>query len=200
MIAIIIFIVAIIAMVVMFFLKGGIVLNDEEKKSIQVIVSRWHDMVVPYAKHYKVQPGFVLASIVAESWGDPTAVNLENEKDPDDDSIGLMQVSKRTGAWINKQGYDPTTCKWRVDAQDPEYDLFNPDDNMNLGTKYYAWIRDYWLSTGNFCSISIDHKTAAAKYNGGKNGDLNPRATLHAFKVMRYYDYIQTLKVVTLLK
>ncbi|MBC7170465.1 transglycosylase SLT domain-containing protein [Candidatus Bipolaricaulota bacterium] len=102
----------------------------------------WWDTVLRWAGAYGVDPYLVLAVIREESGFLPTAVSSS-------DARGLMQLLPSTARWIAEE-------KLKIPYR--EESLFDPDDNIRLGTWYLAHLLDQ--SSGNVA-------WAVAAYNGG---------------------------------
>ena len=96
-----------------------------------------------------VEPARVAAIIQAESSGNPNAFNSENDSKG---SYGLMQVRADTARL-----YDPHGTVGLSDVQIGDKLISDPKYNINIGTKYYADLRQKYG----------DPALASAAYNGG---------------------------------
>lgn len=99
---------------------------------------KYKDYIVEYSQEYNVDCGLVASVIRVESGYDPTKVSAKNAQ-------GLMQLL-------------PTTALDMAERLDiDEYDIFEPKDNIQLGTYYLSYL----------LSIFEDRDTALASYNAG---------------------------------
>lgn len=95
------------------------------------------------ADRYQVDPYLVAAVVKAESSFEPNAVSPAG-------AVGLMQVMPATAAWITDRP------DWHGP---PQPDLSEPDDNLELGTYYLAYL---------ITRFGGDVSTALAAYNAGQ--------------------------------
>lgn len=99
----------------------------------------YNGYIETYSEKYGVDKYLAYAIIKAESNFNKDTVSRRGAK-------GLMQIMDKTAAWcadkIGKDGYD----------------LFEPEDNIELGTFYVAYLLDYY--DGN-------EQNAVAAYNAG---------------------------------
>jgi soluble lytic murein transglycosylase-like protein len=90
-------------------------------------MERWTELIRRYASLYGVSEAIIYGVIAAESSGNPDSFN------PFDPSYGLMGISMPAA---RDMGYTGT-------AQG----LFDPETNIQVGTKYIAWIEKRWKTT-----------------------------------------------------
>lgn len=91
-------------------------------------VSQFHSIIDKYSKKYKVPYDVIYNTIVHESNGDPKAFNPMNNEN----SRGLMQISQPTA--LTSPLNIPLIL---IDR------LYEPDFNIEHGTKYLAYVRDF---------------------------------------------------------
>lgn len=80
---------------------------------------KFDDLIIKFAQKFKVPPAQVKGHIMQESEFDPMAIGKIGEK-------GLMQLRESTA---KEMGWD-----------EHKEDLFDPEINIHLGTKYIAWL------------------------------------------------------------
>lgn len=98
------------------------------------------DLIETYAEQNKLEPTLVAAIIKTESHFDPEAVSPVGAR-------GLMQIMPDTGKWIAD----------RMGLEYNEDDLFEPELNIAMGTYYFKYLFDRFLSEDR----------AIMAYNGG---------------------------------
>jgi soluble lytic murein transglycosylase-like protein len=114
-------------------------------------VTRWKDPINEMAQKYKIDPNLVAIVMTMESGGSAKAKSEAGAK-------GLMQITPLTAKDIaSKHLKKPTS----------HYDLMDPKTNIEFGTAYLAFLRDYFgdIDKGPD-SISLVELIAAG-YNGG---------------------------------
>jgi soluble lytic murein transglycosylase-like protein len=87
----------------------------------------WDELIRKYAAVYQIPESWIHGVIQAESGGNPDASN------PSDPSYGLMGLMMPTA---KDMGYAGTASG-----------LFDPDTNVNIGSKYLAWISSRFKTT-----------------------------------------------------
>lgn len=114
-------------------------------------VTRWHDPIVEMSKKYNIDPNLVAIILTMESGGYAKAKSEAGAE-------GLMQVTPLTAKDIaSKYLKQPVT----------HYNLMDPDTNIEFGTAYLAFLRDYFSDVDKGPdSISLVELIAAG-YNGG---------------------------------
>lgn len=100
--------------------------------------TNWFKLVQKNSSIYDIPASLILAVIKKESNGLIWAISPEG-------AIGLMQVEPITADWIAQQKISTSS-------------LFNPKNNISIGSKYLKWL------TGNFRG---NIKLALAGYNAG---------------------------------
>jgi soluble lytic murein transglycosylase len=99
---------------------------------------RYKEEILKYADAYSVPADLVCAVINTESGYDPNAMSYVG-------AVGLMQLLPSTAGEVAR--------KLKID----DYDLYDPETNINFGTYYLAYLY------GQF----NDWETALAAYNAG---------------------------------
>lgn len=135
-----------------YFIKIKLVAPTYVNKQAQ----RYLPHVKRYSKKYDVDEHLILAIMEIESNFNPTAVSRS-------DAIGLMQVQQHTAG---KDLYRQMGKK----GQPSRRTLFDPENNIMMGTAYLALIRDLYLA-GIKDSLSLEYAIAAS-YNGGAGSVL----------------------------
>lgn len=126
-------------------------------------LSEWNQCINEAGKHYRVDPDVIRAVILAESSGDPRAVNTSNPRTKD---LGLMQIS--TAYWMGE--LEPLGIR--------DQDLFKPCQNIVVGT----WILHVYIKRKKgdvWKAVSAYHNSNPAI------GDA------YMARVKRYYEAIQ---------
>lgn len=103
----------------------------------------FQESVARVAEHHDLDPYLVAAVARAESGWDPEAVSPAG-------AVGLMQLMPATAQWIS--GLD----SWQGNE---EPDLTDPEDSLELGAFYLAYLRRYFGG---------DTRVALAAYNAGQ--------------------------------
>lgn len=89
-------------------------------------VKGWRELAVKYAREARLDPALVLALIRAESAGNARAVSSAKAR-------GLMQLMLPTAREMAREA--------GITLNGPD-DLFDPETNIRLGTRYLAKMRD----------------------------------------------------------
>lgn len=122
-------------------------LSGSNLKELQNSVwNRWGALISKYASINQIPPAHLAALIWRESSGNPKARNTEKKDNPNDDGIGLMQLTS-IGLKTDSKGN-------RI----PDEQLFDPETNIAIGSKYFA---------SKWHQHSGDLPKAAAAYNAG---------------------------------
>ncbi len=114
-------------------------------------VRHWSDTINTMAKKYDVDPNLVAIIITMESGGNAKAKSEAG-------AVGLMQVTPLTAGDIAKK-----YLKQPVD----NYNLLDPTTNIEFGTAYLAFLRDYFKSDQPGPDSIATVELVAAGYNGG---------------------------------
>lgn len=120
-------------------------------KWIPPTVTRWSDTINKMAKKYDVDPNLIAIIITLESGGYSKAKSQA-------EAVGLMQVTPPTAADI--------AAKYLKTAVS-EYDLYDPETNIEFGTAYIAYLRSEFGEPGQRPSWDKTVELIAAGYNGG---------------------------------
>lgn len=142
---------------------------------------KYQQYVDAYANKFGVDPLLVYSIIKAESQFNPTAVSKKGAK-------GLMQVTDSTGEWafqnLGKANFSPEL-------------LFEPEQNIEIGTWYIAWLRDEFNGDLQLVisAYNCGHgrvKQWLADANVSKSGDTLDRIPFleteaYTKKVLKYY-------------
>ena len=120
-------------------------------------VKHWEPTIVLEANKYNLDPNFIAIIMTMESGGDAKALSSDN-------AVGLMQITAPTAK-------DIASKYLKVPVQN--YDLTNPETNIEFGAAYLAYLRDNYTSykQGPDWNASVEY--VAAGYNGG------PLASIH---------------------
>jgi len=124
--------------------------------------ANWFGLVEKNAQIYHIKPSLILAVIKEESNGFVWSVSSTG-------AIGLMQVEPKTATWIAQK-------KLSV------INIFQPDINIQLGSKYLEWL------IGNFRgNINL----ALAGYNAGQANAIlyyneNSAVRQYVYNVIKY--------------
>lgn len=119
---------------------------------LKKLADRYKDSVVKYAERFGVPPSHIFATIHTESFFNPLALSYVP-------AYGLMQLVPTTGG---RDAYRALSGKDRVLT--PKY-LYDPDNNIKLGTKYIELIKNSYLE-GVEDSEKLYYCTSIA-YNAG---------------------------------
>ena len=129
------------------YIKLKMVPNHLEKRA-----KRYKPKVLQEAKALHVKPSYVFSTIQTESYFNPLAISHIP-------AFGLMQIVPKTA------GRDAYFHLYKKDVLlSPEY-LYNPDNNIKIGTKYIQIIQKIYLK-GIKDKQSLEYCTAIA-YNAG---------------------------------
>lgn len=128
----------IISIVLIFILVQNIVLKN-------IYPLKYTDYIYKYSNEFNVDPYFVLAIIKSESNFNENALSNKN-------AVGLMQLLDSTASEIALE----------LGMEYKQEDLYNPEINIKLGTKYISNLLNYF---GNY-------QLAIAAYNAGI-GNIN---------------------------
>ncbi len=158
------------------------------KMRISKRTERWKESCKSNGMAFKIQPAFVLAIIAQESDGKETATGKKGER-------GLMQLLPSTAKEISIKKYNYENCAWVGEEVAWTFNLFNGRENILLGVKYLAWIRDHWMGQEGICSFHIDYWHLATHYNGGMEHADNEEVKKYATRVMEFYDLIIKEKI-----
>lgn len=158
------------------------------KMRITKRTERWKKACESNGMAFKIQPAFILATIAAESDGKETATGNKGEK-------GLMQLMPDTAKEISIRKYNYENCSWIGEEVAWTFNLFNGRENILLGVKYLAWIRDHWMGQGTICSFHFDYWHLATHYNGGMEHADKEEVKKYATRVMEFYDLIIKEKI-----
>ncbi len=134
-----IFICVIIFLVLIFFLK---LINIKDIILKKIYVKEYSEYVYEYATEYNVDPLLVFAVIKTESNFTPNAISSSN-------AIGLMQLMENTAIEVSN------TIEEKIDSKE---ELYNPEINIKLGTKYLSELLERYNNNLNM---------ALAAYNAG---------------------------------
>lgn len=115
------------------------VFDIERKIMMHMYPERYTEYVDKYAEKYKIDREWIFALIKAES-------NFETQSISQSGAIGLMQLMEDTAIEVsNKVGLDTVN-------------LTDADTNIELGTKYFSYLVDYYKGNYNL---------AITAYNAG---------------------------------
>ena len=107
----------------------------------QIFPIKYKDTIVKYTKQYNLQPELISSLIYAESGFNKDAISGAG-------AVGLMQVLPSTATEIAE----------KIDKT--EYDLHNPNDNIEFGCYYLNYLLEYYKG---------DVVYALCAYNAGLN-------------------------------
>jgi soluble lytic murein transglycosylase len=114
-------------------------------------VKYWDKTINEMGKRYNVDPNLIAIIMTMESGGDASAKSEDN-------AVGLMQITPPAAKDIaSKYLKTPVT----------KYNLYNPTTNIEFGTAYLAWLRDYFGTAQQGPSWNATVELVAAGYNGG---------------------------------
>ncbi|MCK4978865.1 MAG: transglycosylase SLT domain-containing protein, partial [Candidatus Delongbacteria bacterium] len=104
--------------------------------SIQIRAKKYMDLIQKYSKKYDLDPALVMALIHTESAFNPKAFSRRPDGTPM--ACGLMQIIP------SQAGRDAHKALFGKDKiVKPEY-LFNPEQNLAMGTWYVRWLTKWW--------------------------------------------------------
>ena len=127
------------------------------KNVLEYIYKRdYSEYVEKYSEMYNVDENFVYAIIKNES-------NFDSDAKSSAGAVGLMQIMEETAEDVS------------VDLEINEYDLYSPNDNIQIGTKYFSYLLEKYK----------EPTLALAAYNAGlgnvdewiKKGIIKPDGT-----------------------
>ncbi|WPC74480.1 membrane-bound lytic murein transglycosylase MltC [Vibrio porteresiae] len=125
---------------------------------IEIRGYQYASIVRKASQRYGIPEDLIYAIIKTESSFNPYAVSWAN-------AYGLMQVVPKTAG---KDVFN--LVKNRSGQPSPEY-LFNPENNIDIGTAYFYLLKTRYLNQVNN-PISLEYSMISA-YNGGTGGVLN---------------------------
>lgn len=127
-----------------------LLLGMKDAAVMDSVIARWEPLAIANEKRASVPRGWILSMIWRESGGNPTARNVENLTVPDDDGVGLCQLTIRYFAG------------GRSVAQ-----LMEPATNVAIASDHIAQLSKKYA--GDFPKVS-------AAYNAGsvRPSDHNP--------------------------
>lgn len=152
----------------------------------RIYVTEYEEYVYRYALEYNVDPLLVFAIIKAESNFKPDVVSKSG-------AIGLMQLMDTTA--------EETSRKLKIEYNSKE-DLYNPEININIGTKYFATLYDKYknielaLTAYNAGSGNVDKwlETGILKKDGSNAEDIPFKETNnYVRKILRDYEMYKQL-------
>jgi soluble lytic murein transglycosylase-like protein len=118
---------------------------------IPATVKKWEPTINQMSEKYSVDPNLIAIIMTIESGGDPKAVSSAGAK-------GLMQITGPTAKEIaSKHLKEPVS----------QYNLFDPETNIEFGTAYLAYLRDTFGEWQQGPSWNYTAELVAAGYNGG---------------------------------
>ena len=147
---------------------------------------KYEEYVYKYAEEYNVDPLLVFAIIKAESNFNPNVVSQS-------EAIGLMQLLESTA--------EETGRKLKLDSYKRE-DLYNPETNINIGTKYFATLYEKYknitvaLTAYNAGSGNVDKwiETGVIKEDGSDAENIPFKETNnYVRKILRDYEIYKQL-------
>lgn len=143
---------------------------------------KYLSLVRKASQRYGIDQSLILAIIQTESSFNPYAVSHS-------DALGLMQVVQHSA------GYDVFKMKGKLGKPSRSY-LFNPENNIDIGTAYLAMLQDCYLS-GIINPTSRRYAVITA-YNGGAGSVLrvfsrDPTKALQIINNMKPDDVYQML-------
>lgn len=138
--------------------------------SIQIRAKKYMDMIEKYSKKYDLDPALVMALIHTESAFNPKAFSRRPDGTPM--ACGLMQIIP------SQAGRDAHKALFGKDKiVEPEY-LFNPENNLAMGTWYVRWLTKWWeriekKKYGKASSRIKNEYFTISSYNQGMGTILN---------------------------
>jgi soluble lytic murein transglycosylase-like protein len=115
-------------------------------------VKKWQAPIDEMAKKYQVDPNLIAIVMTMESGGDPKAQSAAG-------AHGLMQITDVTAKDI--------ASKYLKKPVSRNYDLSNPNDNIEFGVAYLAKLREAFGDWKQGPSWDSTVELVAAGYNGG---------------------------------
>lgn len=108
----------------------------------------YHAYVYEASEHFGIPPEVIWAVMRQESLFDPYAISSSKAK-------GLMQLMDSTAGWVAR----------RVGFGD--FNIFDPKDNIKLGTAYLRYLYDYW--DGDLVKVLASYNAGENRVKGWKN-------------------------------
>ncbi|MBN2789401.1 MAG: transglycosylase SLT domain-containing protein [Candidatus Delongbacteria bacterium] len=138
--------------------------------SIQIRAKKYMDLIEKYSKKNDLDPALVMALIHTESAFNPKAFSRRPDGTPM--ACGLMQIIP------SQAGRDAHKALFGKDKiVEPEY-LFNPENNLAMGTWYVKWLNNWWnriekKKHGKASSVIKNEYYTVSSYNQGMGTILN---------------------------
>ena len=133
---------------------------------------RYKKLALSYAKRYQVDGSLVLSIIKTESGYDEKALSNKG-------AVGLMQVLPSTAEYISKKlGYSA------------EFDLFNPETNVNFGVYYLSYLINKFKSEDIvICAYNAGEGTIVkwGLDKGFSQSKIKYKETLNYYKKVKFY-------------
>lgn len=148
--------------------------------------TQYEEHVYKYSQEYNVDPLLTFAIIKAES-------NFKTDVTSKSGAIGLMQLLESTA--------EDTARKLKLDY-DEKADLFNPETNINIGTKYFSTLYEKYQNTTlaltayNAGSGNVDKwlENGTLKKDGSNPEDIPFKETNnYVRKILRDYEVYKGL-------
>lgn len=148
--------------------------------------TKYEEYVYKYSQEYNVDPLLVFSIIKAES-------NFKPEVVSNSGAIGLMQLMDTTA--------EDTARKLKIEYNSKE-DLYTPETNINIGTKYFATLYDKYqnitlaLTAYNAGSGNVDKwiETGVLNKDGSNAEDIPFKETNnYVRKILRDYEIYKQL-------
>lgn len=137
-------------------LPGPTLKERADDSEILESLSLYEDIIEEASSRYGIRPELIKSIIIQESSAIPSAVGDNGA------SNGLMQVQNIAARDVRDFHQDNEHETLYIEfTQDP----FNPNDNIKMGTAYFARLVDYYSSGGNSGEDLI--KISLAAYNYG---------------------------------
>lgn len=161
------------------------VINIQDIILKKIYPKEYSNYVEKYSKEYEVDENLIYATIKAESNFNTNAISSVKAK-------GLMQLMDSTAEELLKE----------MDANSEEVDLFNPNINIKLGTKYLSNLIEKYdciklaLAAYNAGSGNVDNwiKNGTLKKDGSDIENIPYRETNnYVRKILRDYKIYQEL-------
>lgn len=148
------------------------------KKHAQIRANQYSGIVKKYSKKYNLAPQLVLALIHKESYFNPFAKSY-------DGALGLMQLMPEHGA---KEAYH---YLFKKDIILPENYLFDPENNIELGTAYYYMLKTKYFN--KFQNTLKNQYLSVCAYNWGpsrvtrliKKHDINKMTSKQLYSLLK---------------
>lgn len=120
-------------------------------------VRKWDQTVLAMSQKYAIDPELVSIIMTVESGGNPVARSEAG-------ALGLMQVTPPTAQDIARKHLKTPVAN---------YDLLEPQTNIEFGVAYLAYLRDTFQSKEQAPSWNTTVELIAAGYNGGPSAALS---------------------------